>query len=75
MLGTSYHSGNHGRLAACAGKARRRPAASVMGRLPLHFVPNRGQADPGIRNLANSPGLPLAFRDSGVEVADVRLRL
>ncbi|MBP1601427.1 MAG: hypothetical protein H6Q06_1578, partial [Acidobacteria bacterium] len=22
------------------------PPASVMGRLPLHFVPNRGQADP-----------------------------
>ncbi len=50
------------------------PPASVMGRLPLHFVPNRGQTDPGVRYLANSPGLPLAFRDSGVEVADVRLR-
>jgi hypothetical protein len=45
-----------------------------MGRLPLHFVPNRGQADPGIRYLANSPRLQLAFRDSGVDVADVRLR-
>ena len=47
---------------------------SVLGRLPLHFVPNRGQADPGIRYLANSAGLQLAFRDGGVDVADVRLR-
>ncbi len=50
------------------------PPASVIGRLPLHFVPNRGQADPGVRFLANSPGLPLAFRDRGVDVAGVRLR-
>ena len=42
--------------------------------MPLHFVPNRGQADPGIRYLANSAGLQLAFRDGGVDVADVRLR-
>jgi hypothetical protein len=53
--------------------AASRPA-SLMGRLPLHFVPNRGQADPGIRYLANSAGLQLGFRDAGVDVADVRLR-
>jgi len=49
--------------------ATRERVLDAYGRLPLAFVPNRGQTDAGVRYEARGNGLGLSFTDHGVRLA------
>jgi hypothetical protein len=57
--------------------ARASNAASALGRLPLHFVPNQGQMEPATRYVVQAGRRQVSFLDAGLRLSlrdDVRDR-